>query len=427
MGDLKTYYSITLDKRRQKAERKNSKGQNEGLYPVRLRVYNSVMKKDKRYPLDIHLWESDYTKIYHSKEGERLNANQNNVKIKLNTFETKAKEVIDRMDIFTFDEFERKYFRSSSEPRTASYHYNEKIQELKNNGKVSTAESYELSLKSIDNFLKTKGKKVQALRLAEIDKKWLKDYERFMLMSGKSKTTIGIYLRPLQHIFNNAIHLKDIAKEYYPFGKSGYSIPKGNSVKKALNKDQLKALFQSQPSIEQQEKAKDFWFLSYSLNGINIHDLAMLKFSNLHDDRIEFIRAKTKDTGKEEKLIRTYLNDVSKQLINKYKRQNPKPNDYLFEIIEQGMTPEQIKRKVKVFTRFINQHIKVLAQNNDLPKEISCYWARHSFATIAVNKGASLEFMSEALGHSDLKTTQGYFAGFSSEIKKDFAQTLFDF
>jgi integrase/recombinase XerD len=46
---------------------------------------------------------------------------------------------------------------------------------------------------------------------------------------------------------------------------------------------------------------------------------------------------------------------------------------------------------------------------------------------MSVNKGASLEFMSEALGHSDLKTTQTYFAGFTNETKKQFADSLFDF
>jgi hypothetical protein len=35
--------------------------------------------------------------------------------------------------------------------------------------------------------------------------------------------------------------------------------------------------------------------------------------------------------------------------------------------------------------------------------------------------------MREALGHTDLKTTQSYFAGFTDETKKDFAQTLFNF
>ena len=52
---------------------------------------------------------------------------------------------------------------------------------------------------------------------------------------------------------------------------------------------------------------------------------------------------------------------------------------------------------------------------------------RHSFATISVRKGASMEFISEALNHSDLSVTKNYFAGFEDEAKKEFAKTLLDF
>ena len=160
---------------------------------------------------------------------------------------------------------------------------------------------------------------------------------------------------------------------------------------------------------------------------MNIHDIAILKFKNLHEDRIEFIREKTKDTSRESTTITTFLNDYSREIINKYQRKKGKDDDYVFDILEKDMTPAQIKSKVKIFTRFINQHIKVLVEQNELPGEISTYWARHTFATMSVNKGASLEFMREALGHSDLKTTQTYFAGFTNETKKQFANSLFDF
>jgi integrase/recombinase XerD len=41
--------------------------------------------------------------------------------------------------------------------------------------------------------------------------------------------------------------------------------------------------------------------------------------------------------------------------------------------------------------------------------------ARHSFATTAILNGQSMVFAQEALGHSNIKTTQIYFAGFEDE------------
>ena len=75
----------------------------------------------------------------------------------------------------------------------------------------------------------------------------------------------------------------------------------------------------------------------------------------------------------------------------------------------------------------MNQHLKKLAKDNNLPEEISTYWARHSFATNSIRKGASMEFISEALNHSDMNVTKNYFAGFEDKTKKEFADKLMDF
>jgi integrase/recombinase XerD len=52
------------------------------------------------------------------------------------------------------------------------------------------------------------------------------------------------------------------------------------------------------------------------------------------------------------------------------------------------------------------------------------YAARHSFATILQRSRASTEFISEALGHSNVKTTQNYLARFEDETKKETTKTL---
>ena len=59
--------------------------------------------------------------------------------------------------------------------------------------------------------------------------------------------------------------------------------------------------------------------------------------------------------------------------------------------------------------------MKLIAKELELNKEVTTYFARHSFATVLRNSGASMEFISEALGHSDMKTTKSYLAGFEQE------------
>lgn len=84
-------------------------------------------------------------------------------------------------------------------------------------------------------------------------------------------------------------------------------------------------------------------------------------------------------------------------------------------------------KKIKNFTRFVNQNLKILAKNNGITDEISSYWARHSFATNLIRSGKSMEIIGEAFGHSDKKTTQNYFAGFDNETKKEISNDLMNF
>ncbi|MEJ7674804.1 MAG: tyrosine-type recombinase/integrase [Chitinophagaceae bacterium] len=58
---------------------------------------------------------------------------------------------------------------------------------------------------------------------------------------------------------------------------------------------------------------------------------------------------------------------------------------------------------------------------------MTTYTARHSFSTVLKRSGASTEFISEALGHSDVKTTENYLDSFSNDMKKQFALNLSKF
>jgi site-specific recombinase XerD len=195
-----------------------------------------------------------------------------------------------------------------------------------------------------------------------------------------------------------------------------------------LDNDQLKSLYSSIPQTSEQEKAKDFWFFSYAANGMNIKDIALLKYKNIHDSYIVFYRAKICQTSKSDlKPTKVYLNDYLRSIIEQYGIKPEIPESYIFGIIDPYLTPLQKQIQIKNFTRFINQHIKKLALNVGLAHDISTYWARHSFATNSIRNGASMEYIQESLGHNSLKTTQQYFAGFDNDTKKEFGEKLMDF
>jgi integrase/recombinase XerD len=404
--------SIFLDKRRPKKS---------GKFPIKLRVYMQILREQKLYPLNYEFSEKEYEDIWLNNRPLKENRE---IRLKLQFIENNAYNLAKKITPFSFSTFERMYFDNQYKNKNdIGYYYEQAIKIYRQNNQIGTAENYDLSLKSL---LKFHGK--NSLPISFITAQWLEDYERNMIeVNKRSQTTVGFYLRPLRAVFNTAIANKSITTEQYPFGKRKYTIPAPKSVKKALNKDQLTVLFKCKPKTMEQKKARDLWFFSYSCNGMNFKDIATLKFQDIKGETLTFNRAKTKRTNKSQAPSIIYLNNFTKKVIANYGNRNGEATDYVFDFLSNDDSALEIERKVSNIIRYVNQHLKTLAKSIGIEEEISTYWARHSFATAAIRQGASMEFVSEALRHSNLNTTKGYFAGFEDEKKKEINAKLMEF
>lgn len=408
--------SLYLDTRRAKKD---------GTYPVKIQLYTPMPKRQKYYSTVFSFTKEDFERFYLNSY-KRIPHEVKEIKLKLNAVIAKAEEAANSLDHFSIEAFEKRLYFKKSAFQNVQHHYNEVIKEYEKQERLGTAASYKYSLNSFRLFQEKQSKKIEKLTFSDITPEWLSSFESFMLKEGKSINTVGIYLRPLKAIFNRAISEKDIKEHLYPFGKNKYQIPSSKNNKRALSNEQLKALYNAEPVTPQQEKAKDFWFFSFSSNGMNVKDIALLKYKDFTQTYFEFQRAKTKFTSKTKlEKIKVYLNEFNRSIIEKHGN-DKSPESFVFDILSPEDNAKGQMVKIKNFTRFINQNIKKLCIANELP-EISSYWARHSFATQGIRKGASMEFMKESLGHKDMKTTEIYFQGFDDETKQEFASKLMDF
>ena len=410
--------SIFLDTRRPKEN---------GCYPLKLRVYSTQLKIKKLYALRHEMTKAKFQSVWESQKPRKENQEVRN---ELQAVITRANDVCKTLEPFSFIQFEKKYLRNTGDGGNVIYQYQQMINKLKSNNSFSTASNYEMSLNSLKKFiLLTTGSEPLKITFVNITPDWLQRYENYMISNLKrSRTTVSMYLRALRTVFNKAIADKEISLELYPFGKDKYQTPGLIGVKKALSKEHLKQLSEAEPKTLEQTKAKDFWFFSYACNGMNIKDIALLKYKNIQEGKIIFYRAKTINTSKKDlRPITVYLNDYSNSIIKKYGNKNTNKEEYIFPIISAKETELVNHTKIKNFTKFINQNLKKLAISEGITGEISTYWARHSYATMALIKGKQIEFVGEAFGHRDMKTTQGYFAGFEDEVKKEFSQGLMNF
>jgi integrase/recombinase XerD len=416
--EKEVYISLYLDTRRVKIN---------NLYPVKIRVFTSSPRKQKLYPTKFEYNKKDFESIW---ETAKPRNEVKDIRRELQAVENLAIVTAKGLQPFTFEEFEKKLYRGKGEGENVYYQYDLIIKRLTDNNQLGNASNYTLSQKSLKSFILFDTKKEsKKLLFRDITPAWLHRYENYMIKTlSRSRTTVSMYLRALRTVFNTAIADKEIGAELYPFGKRKYQVPAVKSVKKAFKKNELSILHKADAKTPEQIKARDFWFFSYSCNGINIKDIALLRYENLQEDRLILYRAKTINTSKADlKPIVIYLTEFARNVISLYGNKPASPKQLIFNIINDDMSEADNFKAIKNFTRFINQNLKKLAKENGLTGEISTYWARHSFATNAIRSGFGMEFVNEALSHGSMKTTQGYFAGFEEESKRELMETLMDF
>ena len=407
---------IYLDTRRAKKD---------GSFPVKLRV--TFERKTRYFPLNFNFTESEFETVWTS---PKPRGEAKEIRNQLYNEEEKAMNIIEDMTVFSFQAFEKKFLGPSYAKGDIFAKYDQYIAELLKNDQVGTASVYRTSKRSIFKFLaKYYGVQTESFQFTEIDENVLQEYENYILKdNGGTHSTVGINLRPLRTLFNIAREDGDIPADHYPFGKRKYQIPAAVNNKRPLERHELKRLLEADAD-PYEEKARDFWFLSYLCNGINMKDIAEMKFGvNLQEEQIEFLREKTKRTNKTNlKPIVAPLIEDSKRIIEKYRNPQAKKGAYVFPILSSDMDAVEKQRAVQNFTRLVNQHIKRLAEKAGIDKNISTYWARHTFANTMLNLGASPALISESIGHSNVKTTALYLSGFNTDVKRALTNRLMDF
>ncbi len=426
---IPVHTSIILDTRRPLKD---------GTYPVRLRI--TFQRQRKYYNTNHSLTESDFAKT----QAEKPKGKFKDLLITFNAKEQKALNIIKDLDPFSFETFEKKLLNVVA-ANDAFSAFELQIEKLHKEGRTGTANSNESASFSLLSFTlkepltRNKGLSIAAakakkenllkrrkpLPYSTITVEFLSEYERWMLANGNSITTIGMYLRALRAIYNNAIAAGEVSLEQYPFGKRKYQIPAGRNIKKALVLADIEKIFKYQPSTESEEKARDLWIFSYLASGINIKDLARLKYCNIDGERISFLRAKTERTSRQNsKYITVMLTPEVRQIIERWGNKPAFGENYVFPILKEGLTPQKEMATIKQAIKAINLYIKRIAAAVGIEKEVTSYTARHSYATVLKRAGAPIELISESLGHSNLRTTESYLDSFEDNVKRQYSAQL---
>jgi integrase/recombinase XerD len=401
----KPIVTIWLDKRRLKKP---------DLYPVKIKITHQ--RQRYYYPANMDLSEQDFMKAISNSPRQKLK----DAHVKLFELERQANAAVDKINDELKTEFTIALFEKLLQIQTTDYHdvfrcFERKIETLNAHDQVKTAECYTSALRAFKEFTQR-----NSLSFVEIDKHFLNNFESSLLKQKKSLSTIGIYARNLRTIFNEAIDEKLVSYELYPFGRNKYQVPQAVNNKRALKEADLIKLLNYQPEEDSWEDfARDYWLFSMFCQGINMKDIASLRYKHIQDDKIIFIRLKTQRT-KKANLTPTviYLSEEAKAIIHKRGNRPRLPEQYIFPIYSDEVNAKKNLGLVSQQLKMLNKYIRIIAQKAGIEQDFTFYAARHSFATTLKRQGRTTEEIQEFVGHSSKRTTELYLASFGDDYMR---------
>ncbi len=304
---------------------------------------------------------------------------------------------------------------------TVNTAFRAKMEALRKAQQVGNMLIYDNVLKGLERFAGSR------IHFDSITVAWLKKYAQFLHDEGKAQTTIAIHLRTLRAILNIARQQGVIREAQYPFGRGSgqYHIQAGTGRKMALTLEQIGQIARYDDGRQTTARYRDYWLFLYLCNGINVADFVRLRYRDIINGEICFIRQKTEHTLRTLRDIRVVLTPPMQEIIDRWG--NPRrPDAFIFPILTGREDAMKAKNKTKDLTHTINKRMNKIGEQLGIGP-ISTYTARHSFATVLKRAGANIAYISESLGHSDLKTTENYLASFEREEREKNAEILTKF
>jgi site-specific recombinase XerD len=214
------------------------------------------------------------------------------------------------------------------------------------------------------------------------------DIQEYMLLCihrlRVSEATINSRINALKLYYEQVLHRDKIFLDI-PRPKKAKMLPN------VLSERELGRLFQAIKN----KKHKAILFIAYSA-GLRVSEVVHLKLMDIDSDRMRIHIVQSK--GKKDRYV--MLSPVVLDMLKNYLAEvQPKPSIYLFESSTPGM-PYSARSAQTIFHR--------AKEDAGIKKDVSFHALRHSFATHLIEKGISIRYVQELLGHFSIKTTERY-------------------
>lgn len=363
------------------------------------RVVRQINTGYKLYPTEWHSFTSQIVVPPNAEESRYhyLLALQNNLKKET----ARLAEIIVRLNrtdsAYTADRIVELYNLRSDNDSFLLFTRNLIVQ-LKQIGKIRTAETYTCALNS---FIRFQGE--TDLLWEAVDSNLMIEYEVYLKAEGVCPNTSSYYMRSLRAIYNRAVE-KELTIQRYPFKHVYTGIDK--TVKRAVPVTVIRQIrnlnLEHNPMLDY---ARDIFMFSFYTRGMSFVDMAYLRKKDLHNGILSYRRQKTN-----QQLFIKWEKPMQ-EIIDKY---DTTGTPYLLPIIKDVGKDE--RRQYKNASHLVNCKLKKIGAQLGLTIPLTTYVARHGWASIAKSKNIPISTISEAMGHDSENTTRIYLASLNTSV-----------
>jgi integrase len=262
----------------------------------------------------------------------------------------------------------------------------------------SLYDKYRITRDHLAEFMK-EWYNVSDISLKEISHKFINDFEVFLLTSRKcSENTAAAYLKLFKHLILVAI--KYGWMYHNPF--SDYPIQLKKVDRGYLTQEEVEILMKQTFVAKRLERVRDI-FIFCCFCGLSYIDVKRFTPENIRtsfDGNLWIIGKR----GKTDTSYTIPLLEIPRIILEKYR--GALPEGQLLPLINNANT---------------NAYLKEIGAQCGIKKKLTFHLARHTFATLTLSKGVSIESVSKMLGHTNIKTTQIYARITSDKISNDMA------
>lgn len=299
---------------------------------------------------------------------------------------------LDGMD-FTADdvkrEIEREWYPDKARRRESANLFLPRFRDyISRCNKPRTAQLYKCTLSRIEALMP----EADTLHFEDITPEWLRRFEARLAETSPGANARGIHLRNIRAVVNAAI--TDGITDYYAFRR--FRIRHEATRKRAMPVEDLRRLLTMELDGPD-AYYRDMFALMFFLIGINTVDLYALK--GMRGDRIEYCRSKT---GKHYSIK---VEPEAMEIIERHRGVNG-----LLDIADRWGSSYYFMMQCNHMLKGIGapRAGRGGRKGEGLWPEISTYWARHTWASVAIDLDIPRETVAHALGHSLNDVTEIY-------------------